>query len=149
MNPSESASTTLEDSSQDGNRSHPARSKAEGPEPLGGSLRQPDEWRSPASVHGSDGSRGRIRPPNRAEDTLKSPARGRLEIVLPNSHDPPAAGAQSAGHLQVSSPVGLELRAPEIGPRLRPDPVPRTTVPEAAIDKDSQMTSRKDKIRST
>ena len=69
------------------------------------------------------------------------------QFMLPDSHDLPTEFAECAGDQMISRLVGGDLLPPERGVVPRLDEVPRTAVPEAAVDENGQSELRKHEVR--
>jgi hypothetical protein len=68
-------------------------------------------------------------------------------FVLPDSDHTPSFGFQSLVGVEVTSTVGFDLFAPEIGVGFGPRAMNGTTVPKATIDEDGNVCFREGKIR--
>lgn len=66
--------------------------------------------------------------------------------MLPDSDHPPPFPFEQPGYRAISLLVAENLRPPEVRVVLRPSRVSRTSMPKAAVDKDSQPLTRENKI---
>ena len=69
------------------------------------------------------------------------------QLMLPDSEDPPAAGAERARHQTVARPVAGEFLAPEFRVLLRLRGVDRAGVPKATVDEDGEFLFWENEIR--
>lgn len=67
-------------------------------------------------------------------------------VVLPHSQRSPAGLPQCPTYTPISAPIAGDLLLPECSVRLWPCPVYRTTMPEAAVNKDGNFRLSEDKV---
>lgn len=70
-----------------------------------------------------------------------------LDLMFPKAKNGPALRLEMKSYLCVTFSVAFKLSVPKAGIRFRPDPVRRTTMPLAAVDKYSDPSRHKNHIR--
>ena len=68
--------------------------------------------------------------------------------MLPQAHDIPPGPPEVTRVAAIALPIATELRAPEGGVALGLRAVPRTAMPEAAVDEDHETTEAEDEVGS-